>query len=42
MNFPGAGYIDPAMQQFRPEQLSITVEKNGSRRFAKASHQSKA
>jgi hypothetical protein len=38
MNFPGARYIDPAMQQFRPEQLAITVEKNGSRRFTKASH----
>lgn len=38
MNFPGARCIDPAMQQFRPEQLAITVEKNGSRRFTKASH----
>jgi len=38
MNFPGARYIDPAMQQFRPEQLAITVEKNGSRRFTKASN----
>ena len=37
MNFPGARYTDPAMQQFRPEQLAITVEKNGSRRFTKAS-----
>jgi len=37
MNFTGERYIDPAMQQFRPEQLAITVEKNGSRSFTKAS-----
>ena len=36
MNFPGTPHIDPAMQQFRPEQLVITVEKNGSRRFTKS------
>lgn len=38
MNFPGARCIDPAMQPFRPEQLAITVEKNGRRLFTKASH----
>jgi len=38
MVYPGARYIDPAMQPFRPEQLAITVEKKGSRRFTKASH----
>ncbi len=35
MSIPGAGHIAPAMQQFRPEQLFITVEKNGSRQFTK-------
>ena len=38
MVYHGARYIDPARQQFRPEQLAITVEKKGSHRFTKASH----
>jgi len=37
MVYTGARYIDPARQQFRPEQLAITVEKTGSNRFTKAS-----
>ncbi len=38
MNFSGAPYIDPVMQPFRPEQLGIAVEKNGSRHFTKSSN----
>ncbi len=38
MNFSGVPYADPAMQPFRPENLIITVEKTGSRRFTKTSH----
>ncbi len=30
--------MDPAMQPFRPAQLAIAVNKNGSRRFTKASN----
>jgi hypothetical protein len=37
MNFPDARYIDSSMPQFHPEQLGITVEKNGSSLFTKAS-----
>ena len=37
MIIPGTPHIDPAMQQFRPEQLGITVKKSGSRHFTKAS-----